>query len=622
MCGIAGIISKNNQPGKELAIREMTEAIAHRGPDAGQWFVNEDIAFGHRRLSIIDLSEAANQPMWDNSGRYVILYNGEVYNFEKIKNDLPGYDFKTTGDNEVVLAAFIKWGADCLQRLEGMFAFAVWDTVKKELFAARDRLGIKPFYYFKKEELFIFSSELRGLLASGMVPKKIKKTAVNEYLNYQTIHAPNTIIENVFQLMPGEFATLKKGEFRKKKYWSLVPKSKGLKNGSANYETVKKEVRRLMFESVEKRLISDVPLGAFLSGGIDSSAIVAIMSEVSEKPAETFSVVFEEKELDESKYSNLIAKKYKTNHHPILLKPTDFLDSMPAALAAMDVPSGDGVNTYVVSKVTREAGITVALSGLGGDEIFAGYSTFMSYYNMVKKGYLWKIPKPIRSGMAAVSNLLLKSHQRSRVMEIAGADSTDVEHIFPAFRRILTQKEIGYPTNSRGQSADWVKNILTSQSGINELPVFSQISVADISTYTQNILLRDSDQMSMAVGLELRVPFFDYQLVEYAIQVPDHLKYPSYAKKLLVESLSPLIPEEIVHRPKLGFVLPWRFWMKNELRSFCEKRLGRFKERNLVSAKKVDHLWDAFLKGKNDFLWSRLWILIVLEDWLQRNIGS
>ena len=600
----------------------MTEAIAHRGPDAGQYFVNEDIAFGHRRLSIIDLSEAANQPMWDHSGRYVILYNGEVYNFKKIKSDLPEYGFKTTGDNEVVLAAYIKWGADCLHRFEGMFAFAIWDTVKKELFAARDRLGIKPFYYFKNKEQFVFSSELRSLLASGLVAKKMKKAAVHEFLNYQTVHAPNTMIENVFQLMPGEFAVLKNSGLTKKKYWSLVPKNKSLKNGSANYETVKKEVRRLLFESVEKRLISDVPLGAFLSGGIDSSAIVAIMSEVSDKPAETFSVVFEEKEMDESKYSNLIAKKYKTNHHPILLKPTDFLDAMPAALAAMDFPSGDGVNTYVVSKVTREAGVTVALSGLGGDEVFAGYSTFMSYYNMVKKGYLWKIPKPIRSGMAAVSNLLLKSHQRSRVMEIAGADSTDVENIFPAFRRILTQKEIGYKTNGERQSADWVKNILTSQTGINDLPVLSRISVADISTYTQNVLLRDSDQMSMAVGLELRVPFFDYQLVEYAIQVPDQIKYPSFAKKLLVESLSPLIPDEIVHRPKLGFILPWRFWMKNKLRAFCENRLESFKERNLVSAQKVDQLWGDFLKGRNDFLWSRLWILIVLEDWLQRNVES
>ena len=622
MCGIAGIILKNNQPEKEQAIRRMSDAIAHRGPDAGQYFVNEDIAFGHRRLSIIDLSEAANQPMWDNSGRYVILYNGEVYNFQKIRAELPEYDFKTTGDNETVLAAYIKWGVDCLSRFEGMFAFAIWDTVKKELFAARDRLGIKPFYYFHKSDQFIFSSELRSMLAGGMVPKKIKKSAVHEYLNYQTVHAPNTMIENVFQLMPGEFAVFKHGELKKKKYWSLVPKNKELKNGSANLEEVKKEVRRLMFESVEKRLISDVPLGAFLSGGIDSSAVVAVMSEVSEKPVETFSVVFEEKEIDESKYSNLIAKKYNTNHHPILLRPTDFLDSMPAALAAMDFPSGDGVNTYVVSKVTREAGVTVALSGLGGDEVFAGYSTFMSYYNMVKKGYLWKIPKPIRSGMASVSNLLLKSHQRSRVMEIAGAESTDVENIFPAFRRVLTQKEIGYKTNGSGNSADWVKKILTDQPGINDLPVLSRISVADISTYTQNILLRDSDQMSMAVSLELRVPFFDYQLVEYAMQIPDRLKYPSYPKKLLVESLSPLIPDEIVHRPKLGFILPWRFWMKNELRTFCENHLSSFKERNLVSAEKVNQLWVDFTKGKNDFLWSRLWILIVLEDWLQRNIGN
>ncbi|MCB0518007.1 MAG: asparagine synthase (glutamine-hydrolyzing) [Lewinellaceae bacterium] len=627
MCGIAGIVWQNNQEQKQAAIRRMTDAIAHRGPNADGHFVNQRVALGHRRLSIIDLSPEANQPFWDSSDRYVIVFNGEVYNFQEIRKKLSNYTFRTKCDTEVILAAYIQWGEKCLDHFAGMFAFAVWDTWDNKLFIARDRLGIKPLYYVEKNGMLLFASEIRALLASGLVEKKLNKKGLYNYLNYQTVHAPNTMVEEVKQLNPGEFATLQHGVLTIKKYWELA--GNGQSGSPAvggpsfdNYEEVKKNVRRLMLQAVERRLIADVPLGAFLSGGIDSSAIVALMAEVSERPVETFSVVFEEKQFDESEYSDLIAKLYKTNHHPLLLKPTDFLDALPAALKAMDAPSGDGVNTYVVSKVTKEAGITVALSGTGGDELFAGYSLFTDYWKLNQHPYFWKIPRGVRTAGASMAGLFLKSHQKARVSEIASARSAAIEDVYPAFRKVLTSREIGKMMlngeAANGKTYDAVYDLLKEQRAVKKLPLLSQLTVADISTYTQNVLLRDTDQMSMAHALEVRVPFFDHDLVEYVVQIPDKWKYPTFAKKLLVESLHPLIPDEIVFRQKKGFDLPWKVWIKQELKSFCEQKLKRFNERNLTPPSLTDQLWRDFTSGKNDNLWSRIWIFVVLEDWLDR----
>ena len=353
----------------------MTDAIAHRGPNAEGHYVDESVALGHRRLSIIDLSPEANQPFFDSTGRYAMVFNGEVYNFMDIRHQLADYPFRTNCDTEVVLAAYIRWGEACLSRFYGMFAFAVWDKQEQRLFVVRDRLGIKPLYFYQDEKKFLFASEIRPLLASGLVAKKLDQEGLYDYFNYQTVHAPRTIVEGVFQLNPGEYAILKNGTFTKKTYWKLAPDQPDIVEGS--YGEVKKQVRRLMLESVERRLVSDVPLGAFLSGGIDSTAVVALMAEVADQAVDTFSVVFEEPQFDESEYSELVARRFNTRHHPMLLKPQDFLNALPNALMAMDSPSGDAINTYVVSKVTKEAGVTVALSGLGGDELFAGYPLFL-----------------------------------------------------------------------------------------------------------------------------------------------------------------------------------------------------------------------------------------------------
>lgn len=621
MCGIAGIISEKNNLDKRV-IQSMTDALSHRGPDAGAVYQNGKVSLGHRRLSIIDLSELSNQPMVSHDGRYVIVFNGELYNFRTVKKEINNYPFKTNGDSEVILAAYIKWGVDCLHHFNGMFAFAIWDKIEESLFIVRDRLGIKPLYFsFKKASHLVFASEIRSILKSGLTSRQIDQYGLSDYINYQTVHAPQTIIKDVFQLMPGEYGIYKNGKLTTKKYWNIIPENYNPNGQYESYDKVKNKVRDLLSNAVEKRLVSDVPIGAFLSGGIDSSAIVALMSEVSVRPVDTFSIIFKEKQFDESEYSDLIAKKYKTNHHPILLNPTDFMEEMPNALAAMDTPSGDGVNTYVVSKATKNAGVVVTLSGLGGDELFAGYPFFEKFAQLQKIAALWKMPLIIRKGFSNGASPFLKSHQRAKIGMLATANSTEIDQIFPTFRRVFSPEENNQLLN-RGKATcttDRVEEFLLAQKELKKLPLLSQVSVSDISTYTQNILLRDTDQMSMAHALEVRVPFFDHELVEYVIGIPDNMKKPEYAKKLLVESLKPLIPDEIVFRQKKGFHLPWKIWMKNELRSFCESRINNLVDREMINGVFLKQLWRNFLSGQNDNLWSRIWIFVVLEDWMQRN---
>lgn len=619
MCGIAGIVWTQKTSKTGDCVKKMTDAIAHRGPDAEGHFVEGLVELGHRRLSIIDLSEEANQPFWDNDGRYGIVFNGEVYNFSALRNELAGYPFRTKCDTEVILAAYQRWGDDCLHRFFGMFAFAIWDKHEKKLFIARDRLGIKPLYFFKDDEKFMFGSEIRALLATGLIEKKLNPHGLRDYLAYQTVHAPQTLVQDVFQLKPGECATLQAGHFKKKTWWKLAPGSQTEDVG--DYAAVKKRVRELLLQSVERRLVSDVPLGAFLSGGIDSSAVVALMAEVAGRQVDTFSVVFEEPQFDESFYAEMVAKRFNTRHHPMLLQPADFLHALPDALRAMDAPSGDAINSYVVSKMTKNAGVTVALTGLGGDELFAGYSLFLNFIKLNKANLFWKIPRWLRAGVANAGGSFLKSHQRGRVLEIAGAGSPAIEEVYPAMRKVLSGKELNsaIQNGSNGHAPDAVHELLKAEASLKNLPLLSQLTVADISTYTQNVLLKDTDQMSMAHALEVRVPFFDHALVEYVVQIPDKFKYPDYPKKLLVESLHPLLPDEVVFRKKMGFDLPWKVWLKNELKSFCEKRMANLRSRGIVNGEVLDSLWRQFLSGKNDNLWSRVWIFVVLEDWLERN---
>jgi asparagine synthase (glutamine-hydrolysing) len=594
----------------------MTNAMAHRGPDADGFYTNDSIALGHRRLSIIDLSTAANQPIADYTGRYQIIFNGEIYNFRDVKKMLPEYPFTTNGDTEVLLAAYSKWGADCLSYLKGMFAFVIWDTVDKTMFIARDRMGVKPVYYYVNDEAFLFASELRGILASGIVQAKANEFAIKEFLSYQSVGFPESAIKGILQLEAGSSITIRNNKVSIEKYWDITSKPT-LDFDFTNRREVLQQVRLLMRSAVERRLVSDVPLGAFLSGGIDSSAVVGLMAEVSSVRPNTFTVGFEEKEFDESNYANIIARKFNTIHNQVLLKPAVFLDELTNALNAMDTPSGDGVNTYVVSKAIKKSGLTVALSGVGGDELFAGYPFFKQYLQLKKYAPVWGPAKLLRWGAGLA---LGNSNIALRMKQLLNAPASSIRYFYPEFRRIIAPQLLASLTNwDKDQSTLLEKQLTALPGNLEKFPLLSQVSIAEYTGYTQHTLLKDTDQFSMAVSLEAREPFFDHDLIEFVLAIPDTLKYPAYPKQLLVESLNGLLPDEIVHRKKQGFLFPWSLWMKKELRSFCEERLQRIAQRDFINGKNLLAYWQRFLNNDASVRWMEIWLFVILEYWLEKN---
>lgn len=620
MCGINGILGLNHNDQAKDRIAAMNIALAHRGPDDGGFFLDENIVLGHRRLSIIDLSADGHQPMQSSDKRYTIVYNGELYNYLEIKNQLTNYPFKTATDTEVILAAYTKWGKDCLQKFNGMFAFAIWDRVEKIVFVARDRLGIKPLYYFYQDKKFIFSSEIRALLASGIIPRKLNRSVLPDYLRYQVVHAPNTIIQHVFMLMPGHYIEASQTDFKIKSYWDIAKVSKQHVE-KKSYKDTCKDVNELLCISVERRLIADVPFGAFLSGGIDSSSIVALMSQISKTKVKTFCIVFEEEEFSEAKHSRLVAKKFNTDHHEIKLKPIDFLNQLPEILGAIDHPGGDGFNTYVVSKVTKQAGITMALSGLGGDELFAGYNIFKRIISIQQKPWLNAIPLYVRSGLGNILRGIGNSIATDKMAEFLSLRTLGVSDVYPLLRQALLDYQVQQllridrlPESNVYLQAQEIERIFHN-SKLN----LSKIAAIEIGSYMQNVLLRDADQMSMASALEVRVPFLDHELVEYILNIPDEYKMPVTSKKLLTDSLNGLVPEEVINRPKMGFTFPWNHWLKNELREFCSQKIASLSQREEFKQDGVVGLWNNFLKNDPRLSWSRVWHLVVLEDWMERN---
>ena len=622
MCGINGIynISKLNSP-----LQEMEKMIAkqkHRGPDASGTYINDFVAFGHSRLSIIDLDTSSNQPFYSSDNKFILIFNGEIYNYKEIRESLTGYHFRTNSDTEVVLAAYQTWGTNCVHQFNGMFAFAIWDVEKRALFIARDRLGIKPLYVYDNNESIVFSSEIRSLMECSLVKKKIDKDSFVDYLRYNTVHAPKTIIEGVKMLMPGHYIWVSDDEYKNEPYWD-INKYINRKSDNQSYEEIKIEVKDRLTKSVKRRLVADVPFGAFLSGGIDSSAIVALMSEVSDEPVKTFNISFAEEKFSEAKYARIIAKKYKTDHTEIKLTPTDFLKELPSALSGMDHPSGDGPNSFVISKATKDAGVTMALSGLGGDELFAGYDIFPRAVSLLDKKWVYSFPIGIRRLMGKALKIVKPTIASDKIVETITQKYLELPFYYPINRQVLDDELISKLTGIAILPENVVYRI-----GLNSLdvkspgfksPFLSKVSYMEMNTYMQNVLLRDTDQMSMAHSLEVRVPFLDHELVEYVYGVADEYKFPYSPKKLLVDSLGDLLPKEIVNRPKMGFTFPWDQWMKNELKDFCIKNLTNLVDRELLDKKQLWDMWDRFLNGNQKATWSRLWPLVVLGFWLEEN---
>lgn len=621
MCGINGIIGISSPNEAAMVLNAMNGAIAHRGPDDCGSFVDHGVALGQRRLSIIDLSSAGHQPMLSHDGNLVLVFNGEIYNYRELKLELSEYPFKTQTDTEVILAAWQKWGPECVHRFNGMFAFAIWNKALKEAFIFRDRLGIKPLYYYQKEQALLFSSEVRGLLSSKLVPRKLNRAALTDYLRYQAVHAPLTMVEGVQMLLPGHYLRIKHGEVTVATYWS--PEQNYSKQAAGkSYKEVKQDVHDLLQKAVARRLVADVPFGAFLSGGIDSSAIVGLMSQVASQKVRTFSVSFEEEAFSEARYAAAIAKKFSTDHTEIKLKPDDFLDLIPSALQAMDHPSGDGPNTYVVSKVTKEAGITMALSGLGGDELFAGYDVFKRMSTLNRHQWLAAAPLALRRMAGHSLNALKPSAASVKIKHLLSLPSWSSSDTYPITRQVLPDSYLSELTGNSQLHANRVQQVLEESHAMQlgeRLPLLSQVSVAEMSTYMQNTLLRDTDQMSMAHALEVRVPFLDYELVEYVLGIPDSYKYPSSPKKLLTDALGDLLPMDIINRPKMGFTLPWQHWLKNQLRQLVEQKLHSLGQRGLFAEHQLKKHWACFLAEDEQVNWARVWYLVVLENWIEEN---
>jgi asparagine synthase (glutamine-hydrolysing) len=614
MCGIAGILNRGSVVFREQ-IKRMTDAMSHRGPDSEGFFLDDTLAFGHRRLSIIDLSEAANQPFIDNSGRYILIFNGEIYNYAEVRTLIDNYPFRTHSDTEVILAGFIKWGPGCLKYLRGMFTIAIWDMEEKSLFIARDRLGVKPLYFFHDDDQFIFASELRAILSVFNGRKKLDEAAIAEYFRYQSIGFPFSPVEGIKQMEAGTWMCIRDGKIRTETYWD--PITNRFDFDFKSKKQVEAKVKELMLQSVKRRLVSDVPVGAFLSGGIDSSAVVGLMMEAGDPSPKTFTISFDEADYDESRYAEIVAKKFNTDHTRIHLKPEIMLEELTNALDAMDVPTGDGINTYIVSKAIHAQGIRVALSGVGGDELFAGYPIFPNYISLLQKRWIWNTPMFART---FAGRLLGRGAKKDRVRQIMKLSSPAIENSYPIFRQLLSPDAMHQLTCLNGSDKYTLsRQLFSKRSELARLPFYSQVTAAEYMGYTQQTLLKDTDQMSMAHSLEIREPYFDQDLIEFIMSVPDHFKVPVYPKSLLVESLKPLLPDEIVHRKKQGFVFPWKEWIKKELRSFCETHIDGMARRDFIHGVNLKNTWNLFLKGNPDIRWQEMWLFVVLDYWLEKN---
>ena len=634
MCGIFGIVSHRTHV-PEGVLERGTKSLAHRGPDdSGTILLREsvpdpvEIGLGNRRLAILDLSPLAHQPMQDADTGNWIVYNGEIYNFQEIRVELErlGAKFASHSDTEVVLKAYARWGDQCLTKFRGMFAFAVWDARNHRLFLARDPMGIKPLYYSQSGSYFLFASEVRTLLGTGLVPARLDAAGLMNYLTFGSAYDPLTLIDNVRVLPAGHTLTWQNGTAQISRYWDLAgnasPTGSDAPRDGNGAGGVLKDI---LEETVRMQLVSDVPVGVFLSGGIDSSAVVSIISRGGVTPS-TFSIVFREADFSEAQHSRAIAAKFHTDHHEINVSQSDVLNAIPDALRAMDLPTMDGINTFFVSRETRSAGVKVALSGLGGDEVFAGYSSFHTVPRMERFARMWNhMPAVARGGFARAFSAIAPDNDRNRKVTSLVMSPESVLHPYFVSRMLFTPEQRG-PLLRETNTEVW-EEAIGSQRDIltRSLPFdpINRVSYLESRCYMLNTLLRDADFMSMSQGLEVRVPLIDHVLAKAVLALPGASKVNGTPKKLLVDALQGSLPEEIVHRPKRGFTLPLEHWMRQELRSEIEPVLDarRVDEGPLgafVNGSEVRSIWERFLSGSVS--WSRPWSLYVLQRWCELHL--
>ena len=620
MCGIAGKYNLTDEPVSAELIERMCQAMIHRGPDDGGVHVDGSIGLGHRRLSILDLSPLGHQPMATPDEAVWITFNGEIYNFLELRKDLEqkGHHFKSTCDTEVILALYQEYAEDCILHLRGMFAFAIWDNRRKSLLLARDRIGKKPLYYAFDGKSLIFASELHCILLDPQVLPRINYLAVADYFKYLYVPDPKTIYQDIFKLEPGHLLVCSANGIRKKQYWD-VSFSPVRQTSEAE---LAEELLALLTESVRIRQISDVPLGAFLSGGIDSSAVVALMAQQQSQPVTTCSIGFDSERFDEIKFARLIADRFHTDHHEFIVRQKAE-EVLPTLVRHFGEPFADSssVPTYYVSKLARQK-VTVALAGDGGDENFAGYEKY--HLDAIENRFRQAIPGFIRKSLFPfLSRILARGHNHlcrkgSTLLNTLSHEAdygfylTNTEFADGLWSRMVTEE---VKRETAGYDPSEITRYYYNKADTDDH--FSRILYVDLKTYLPGDILVKVDRMSMANSLEVRAPLLDHKVIEFAARIPSALKYNKGGKKyILKESFKKILPPEIMYRKKMGFSVPLAEWLRGELKDFAARNLFANGQGlgQVFKMGEVKKIWDLHQAGAWNYA-TILWEMLMFELW-------
>jgi asparagine synthase (glutamine-hydrolysing) len=621
MCGICGILNfDKNLTIDEQLLLSMRDLMVHRGPDDAGIYLNGNIGMAHRRLSIIDRSGGA-QPMTGSEGSTSIVYNGEIYNYLELKQRLSkeGIHFDTNSDTEVILKAYEKYGHDCLRHLRGMFAFAIWDGKRNELFAARDRLGIKPFYYTVLKEAFIFASEIKALLIHPEVESQIEPRALYNYLNLRYVPGPDTMFRGIRKLQPGHCLIVNQGQIRVRCYWDLGPNDNHQRSHAENRL---EEFTDLLEDCVRTHLMSEVPLGVFLSGGIDSSIVVALMSRISEQRIKTFSVGYEQDYgVNEFQYARLVAEKYHTDHYEHPISSQDFFEFMPRLVWHMDEPISDpaSVPLFFLSQFAKQH-VTVVLSGEGADELLAGYYI---YKKMLMIEDFRKLPASLIFSLALkVVSVFLMNEKLRDYISMAQVPLEDRYHgVSKAFKPSSLSQLLNTEINNQVGLNELYRDYY---SRVKDMTPLSRMLYIDKKTWLPDDLLMKADKMTMAASQELRVPFLDHKLVEYAFSLPETDKIKRGTTKYLLRQVAKnLVPDVVVNRPKKGFPIPIQQWFRDDLNGIAHEILARPNSacRDYFRIDFIHRMLKDHQAGHVDYS-ENIWNLLVFEYWHSRFISQ
>lgn len=634
MCGICGILSLDGiEVPSEFALRSMVGQQRHRGPDDEGYFCAAGVGLGFCRLAIIDLTPSGHQPMTNEDGTIWLIFNGEIYNFQELVPILEqaGHQFRSRSDSEVILHAYEQWGSNCVQHFNGMFAFAIWDSRKRRVFMARDRIGVKPLYYWSDGKHVAFASELKALLAYPAVPRSLNMHALQSYLMHEYISAPESIFCDIQKLPAAHFLEIAldgstRGntttDWQPQKYWDVSFQSSTI--GKSTTEDYVQELDDLLKAAVARRLMSDVPLGVFLSGGTDSSSVVAMMAETSPQQLKTFSIGFAEKTFNELGYARTVARHFDTEHHEEILRPNAY-DLIQTIANTLDEPFADAsvLPTYLVSHMARKH-VTVVLAGDGGDELFAGYDTYRAQHFASQT--VDRLPHWMRQRLGQLSAYIPPTAKKKGLLNstrrfLSGASLPPaMQHT--RWQRFWQEDELAQllhlPAEQRLPLLDPQLLALFANSGSSQL--LDQQQYADIKRYLADDILFKVDRMSMANSLEARGPFLDYTLVEFAARLPTSLRMRNLGSKyLLRRTVKNKLPYETLHRPKLGFNIPYKLWLRHELRDLMQDALSskRLKEQGIFAPEYVQKLVNQHLAGTHDHA-HKLWQLLMFQLWSER----